>query len=92
VISTDLLAPQVNCELTALCTPRVTNTAARPWRPASPDSRNATLVASPSIQQLTEGQTYHVNGWTITVSGWVRFTNDATGRGIAGAAQNHDFF
>jgi hypothetical protein len=52
----------------------------------------AILPASPSIQQLAEGETYHVNGWTITVSGWVRFTNDATGHGIAVAAQNHDFF
>ncbi|MGB6209543.1 hypothetical protein [Mycobacterium sp.] len=50
------------------------------------------LPASPSIQQLSAGQTYHVNGWTIAVSGWVRFTNDATGHGMAVAAQNRDFF
>ncbi|MGA8546863.1 MAG: hypothetical protein WB785_16605 [Mycobacterium sp.] len=50
------------------------------------------LPASPNIQQLSEGQTYHVNGWTIAVSGWVRFTNDATGHGMAVAAQNQDFF
>jgi hypothetical protein len=50
------------------------------------------LPASPSIQQLAVGQTYHISGWTITVSGWVRFTNDATGHGMAVAAQNVDFF
>lgn len=50
------------------------------------------LPVSPRIQQLSGGQTYHVNGWTIAVSGWVRFTNDATGHGMAVAAQNMDFF
>jgi hypothetical protein len=50
------------------------------------------LPASPSVQQLSSGQTYRANGWTITVSGWVRFTNDATGHGMAVAAQNNDFF
>jgi hypothetical protein len=50
------------------------------------------LPASPSIQQLSSGQIYRANGWTITVSNWVRFTNDATGHGMAVAAQNHDQF
>lgn len=50
------------------------------------------LPASPSIQLLSDGQTYHINGWTIAVSAWVRFTNDATGHGMAVAAQNRDFF
>lgn len=50
------------------------------------------LPTSPGIQQLSDGQTYHVNGWTIAVSRWVRFTNDATGHGMAVAAQNRDFF
>jgi hypothetical protein len=49
------------------------------------------LPASPSIQQLSEGETYHINGWTIAVSRWVRFTNDTTGHGMAVAAQNQDF-
>jgi hypothetical protein len=43
-------------------------------------------------QPLAKGQTYHLKGWTISVSGWVRFTNDATGHGMAVAAQNRDFF
>jgi eukaryotic-like serine/threonine-protein kinase len=50
------------------------------------------LPASPSIQQLSDGQTYDINGWTIAVSAWVRFTNDATGHGMAVAAQNEDVF
>lgn len=45
------------------------------------------LAASPSIQQLSGGQTSHVNGWTIAVSNWVRFTNDATSHGMAVAPE-----
>jgi hypothetical protein len=50
------------------------------------------LPESPNAQQLSDGQTYHLEGWTIAVGGWVRFTNDATGHGMAIAAQNRDFF
>jgi FlaG/FlaF family flagellin (archaellin) len=50
------------------------------------------LPESPNTQQLSDGQTYHLEGWTIAVSGWVRFTNDATGHGVAVAAQNLDSF
>ncbi|MGH3969772.1 MAG: hypothetical protein ACRDTV_17050 [Mycobacterium sp.] len=50
------------------------------------------LAESPGIQQLSGGQTHHINGWTITVSNWVRFTNEATRHGMAVAAQNYDFF
>jgi hypothetical protein len=45
------------------------------------------LAASPSIQQLSGGQTSHVNGWTLAVSNWVRFTNDATGHGMTVASE-----
>ena len=38
------------------------------------------------------GPDIHLRGWTISVSRWVRFTNDATGHGMAVAAQNRDFF
>jgi serine/threonine protein kinase len=51
----------------------------------------AIIGASPGIQQLASGQTYHANGWTIAVNDWVRFTNDATGHGMAVAAQNYEF-
>jgi hypothetical protein len=50
------------------------------------------LPGSVRGQPLAEGQTYHLKGWTISVSRWVRFTNDATGHGMAVAAQNRDFF
>jgi hypothetical protein len=50
------------------------------------------LTESSTTQQLSGGQTYHLKGWTIAVSGWVRFTNDATGHGMAVAAQNREFF
>lgn len=50
------------------------------------------LPASPDVQQLAEGQAYQISGWTISVGSWVRFTNDATGHGMAVAAQNLDFF
>jgi hypothetical protein len=50
------------------------------------------LTESSTTQQLSDGQTYHLKGWTIAVSRWVRFTNDATGHGMAVAAQNMEFF
>jgi len=50
------------------------------------------LPPTPTIQPLSNGQTYRANGWTIAVSAWVRFTNDATGHGMAVAAQNFDKF
>lgn len=55
---------------------------------------NAADVGSPSdAPQLSPGQTYHVNGWTIVSSGgWARFINDSTGHGMAVAAQNFDSF
>ena len=50
------------------------------------------LPVSPDVQQLSEGQAYDISGWTISVGGWVRFTNNSTGHGMAVAAQNLDFF
>ena len=50
------------------------------------------LPVSPSVQQLSDGSTYEISGWTITVGAWVRFTNNSTGHGMAVAAQNEDFF
>ena len=50
------------------------------------------LPVSPSVQQLSNGSTYEISGWTITVGAWVRFTNNSTGHGMAVAAQNLDFF
>ncbi|MDT5081441.1 MAG: hypothetical protein QOJ80_6078 [Mycobacterium sp.] len=47
------------------------------------------LGPSPDIQALADGQTYHVNGWTVVAGNWVRFTNDATGHGVAVAPQNN---
>jgi hypothetical protein len=47
------------------------------------------LGPSPNIQALTDGQTYHANGWTVVAGDWVRFTNDATGHGMAVAPQNN---
>jgi hypothetical protein len=47
------------------------------------------LDLPPGVQQLSNGQTVHANGWTITVvNRWTRFTNDATGHGMALAPQN----
>lgn len=56
--------------------------------------KNPPDMASPSdTQRLSAGQTYHLSGWTIVVSGgWARFINDATGHGMAMAAQNFDSF
>jgi hypothetical protein len=50
------------------------------------------LPESPIVQQLVVGQTYDIGGWTITVGGWVRFTNDSSRHGMAVAAQNEQFF
>lgn len=51
------------------------------------------MASPPGAQQLSAGQTYHVDGWTIVVSGgWARFINDTTGHGMAMAAQNFDSF
>ncbi|BBY05043.1 DUF2510 domain-containing protein [Mycobacterium noviomagense] len=57
-------------------------------------NRNPADIGSfPGAQQLSTGQTYHLNGWTIVVSGgWARFINDGTGHGMAVAAQNFDSF
>jgi hypothetical protein len=57
-------------------------------------NHNAGAVgSSPDSQPLVSGQTYHDNGWTIVASGgWARFINDATGHGMAVAAQNFDSF
>lgn len=56
--------------------------------------RNPRDVGSSSdIQQLSDGHTYHANGWTIVASGgWARFINDTTGHGMAVAPQNFDSF
>jgi hypothetical protein len=53
------------------------------------------LGSSPDLQQLVFGQTYHANGWTVTMpisSVGVHFTNDATGHGMAVAPQNYYMF
>jgi hypothetical protein len=56
--------------------------------------KNPPDISSPSdTQQLSAGQTYHTNGWTIVASGgWARFINDTTGHGMAIAGQNFDSF
>lgn len=57
------------------------------------DSHPETIDSSSATQQLSNGQTYHVNGWTIVASGgWVRFINDTTGHGMSRAPQNGDQF
>ncbi len=52
------------------------------------------LDPTPNVHHLMTGETYRANDWTVTatVDGWVRFTNDATGHGVAEAPQNVDFF
>lgn len=51
------------------------------------------IGSSSDMQQLSNGQTYQVSGWTIVPrAGWVRFINDTTGHGMAVAAQNFDSF
>lgn len=57
------------------------------------DRNPADIGSSSAMQQLSNGQTYHANGWTIVASGgWSRFINDATGHGMAVAAQNFDSY
>jgi serine/threonine protein kinase len=49
-----------------------------------------TIDSSSEILQISNGETYHVFGWTIEGSaGWARFINDATGHGAALAAMNY---
>ncbi len=56
-------------------------------------STNVSVGSSTNPQQLSDGQTLHELGWTIVSSGgWVRFTNDSTGHGLAVAGQNQDTF
>ena len=51
------------------------------------------MASSSNAQQLSNGQTYHADGWTIVTSGgWARFINDTTGHGMAVAPQNFDSF
>lgn len=57
------------------------------------DENPPDMASPPGPRELTSGQTYHVSGWTIVVSGgWTRFINDTTGHGLAIAAQNFDSF
>ena len=57
------------------------------------DKSPADIGSASNAQQLSNGQTYHVNGWTIVPrGGWVRFINDTTGHGLAVAGQNLDTF
>jgi hypothetical protein len=54
---------------------------------------HASGIQNPDMQQLADGQTYHLNGWTVVASGgWTRFINDTTGHGMSVAAQNFDHF
>lgn len=51
------------------------------------------LGPTPNAQQITAGQTFHANGWTITMGSLgVQFTNDATNHGMAVAPQNYKFY
>jgi hypothetical protein len=57
------------------------------------DTNPPSIGASPDIQKVSSGQSYHAIGWTIVGDGgWTRFTNDATGHGMAVAAQNRYTF
>jgi hypothetical protein len=57
------------------------------------DRNPGTIGSSSDIQQLSNGQTYRADGWTIVASGgWARFINDTTGHGMAVAPQNFDSF
>jgi len=52
-----------------------------------------TIDSSSGIQQLSNGETYHAFGWTITgVDRWARFSNDSTGHGLALASMNYSQF
>lgn len=96
----EVTAQQVTCQS---CVPgdalpgRQTCTDATPgiaFNTAGILDRNPGIVGSSSdIQQLSDGQTDHANGWTIVPNGgWTRFINDATGHGMALAAMNYDAF
>jgi hypothetical protein len=51
------------------------------------------IGSASAISELSDGQTERPNGWTIvTDGGWARFINDATGHGMAVAAQNNYTF
>lgn len=57
------------------------------------DKSTADIGSSSDIQQLSDGQIYHADGWTVVPrGGWVRFINDTTGHGMAVAGQNFDSF
>ena len=96
----EVTAQRVTCQS---CVPgdalpgRQTCTAAMPgiaFNAAGILDRNPGIVGSSSdVQQLTVGGTELANGWTIVSDGsWTRFTNDATGHGMALAAMNYDAF
>jgi hypothetical protein len=57
------------------------------------DRNPGDIGSSSDTQQLSNGETYYVNGWTIVPrGGWVRFISDTTGHGMAVAGQNFDSF
>ncbi len=57
------------------------------------DKNPSDIGSSADMQRLSNGQTYHANGWTVVASGgWARFINDTTGHGLAIAPQNFDSF
>jgi serine/threonine protein kinase len=57
------------------------------------DENPAAISSYSDVQQLTVGGTEHADGWTIVSDGgWTRFTNDATGHGMAVAGQNRYSF
>jgi serine/threonine protein kinase len=57
------------------------------------DENPAAFGSAPGAQVISAGQTYHELGWTITTDGgWIRFTNDATGHGLAAGGMNRYTF
>jgi hypothetical protein len=57
------------------------------------DDNPAAISSYSDVRQLTVGGTEHANGWRIVSDGaWTRFINDATGHGMAVAAQNRYSF
>jgi hypothetical protein len=62
--------------------------------PPSLVDHNPRFIGNPSnLQKLSDGDSFHANGWTIVASGnWARFINDATGHGMAVAPTNFDSF
>jgi serine/threonine-protein kinase len=57
------------------------------------DENPPAFGSAPGAQVIAKGQTYHELGWTITTDGgWIRFTNDATGHGLAAGGQNRYTF